>query len=318
MEPSSNPSGGRRLRSPHLLLVLAAFYLIFISFNLPSFLEMVASLGGDDNGIRSAMTGVEDVEMNKPLLNSVVYEDSFQRKLEDNGHKYKSSFLMTREQQPVEDADENDDSKEKPMKKKNKSSSHQPYGRLMEEMMMRRNSTGGGMLERMADEAWILGKKAWEDADKFELKDPTTVHPISSTVVDGTTVGSCPSWVSTNGEELSRGDKLMFLPCGLAAGSSITVVGTPHHAHQEYVPQLAKSRNGNPMVMVSQFMVELQGLKAVDGEEPPKILHLNPRLRGDWSHHPVIEHNTCYRMQWGTAQRCDGLQSNNEEELLGN
>jgi len=42
------------------------------------------------------------------------------------------------------------------------------------------------------------------------------------------------------------------------------------------------------VVMVSQFMIELQGLKSVDGEEPPKILHLNPRLKGDWSKQPVI------------------------------
>jgi hypothetical protein len=94
-------------------------------------------------------------------------------------------------------------------------------------------------------------------------------------------------------------------------------VGTPHHAHQEYVPQLARLRNGNGIVMVSQFMIELQGLKSVEGEDPPKILHLNPRLRGDWSQHPVIEHNTCYRMQWGAAQRCDGLPSKKDEDMLG-
>ncbi|KAF2282545.1 hypothetical protein GH714_043753 [Hevea brasiliensis] len=41
--------------------------------------------------------------------------------------------------------------------------------------------------------------------------------------------------------------------------------------------------------MVSQFMMELQGLKTVDGEEPPRILHFNPRLKGDWSGKPVIE-----------------------------
>lgn len=33
-------------------------------------------------------------------------------------------------------------------------------------------------------------------------------------------------------------------------------------------------------VKVSQFM-ELQGLKAVEGEDPPRILHFNPRLNGD-------------------------------------
>ncbi|XP_035846269.1 hydroxyproline O-galactosyltransferase GALT2-like [Helianthus annuus] len=102
-----------------------------------------------------------------------------------------------------------------------------------------------------------------------------------------------------SGEELTKGDRIMFLPCGLAAGSSITVVGTPNYAHKEYVPQLARIKGCDPMVLVSQFKVELQGLKYVVAEDPPKILLLNPRLRGDWSHQPVIEHNTCYRMQWG-------------------
>jgi hypothetical protein len=83
------------------------------------------------------------------------------------------------------------------------------------------------------------------------------------------------------------------------------------------VPQLARLRKGDAMVMVSQFMVELQGLKSVDGEEPPKILHVNPRLKGDWSKRPVIEHNTCYRMQWGKAQRCDGVPAKSDEDILG-
>jgi hypothetical protein len=120
-----------------------------------------------------------------------------------------------------------------------------------------------------------------------------------------------------SGEELLKGDGLMFLPCGLAAGSSITVVGTPHYAHKEYSPQLAKLKNGDGLVSVSQFLFELQGLKSVEGEDPPKILHLNPRLKGDWSKRPVIEHNTCYRMHWGTAQRCDGRPSEDDDGMLG-
>ncbi|KAL8238238.1 hypothetical protein R6Q59_019319 [Mikania micrantha] len=127
----------------------------------------------------------------------------------------------------------------------------------------------------------------------------------------------CPPWVSISGEELTKGGRIMFLPCGLAVGSSITVVGTPHNAHKEYVPQLAKTKGGDPVVLVSQFKVELQGLKSVVAEDPPKILHLNPQLRGDWSHQPVIEHNTCYRMQWGAAQRCDGLPSKGDDDMLG-
>ncbi|PUZ57900.1 hypothetical protein GQ55_5G466400 [Panicum hallii var. hallii] len=66
--------------------------------------------------------------------------------------------------------------------------------------------------------------------------------------------------------------------------------------------------------MVSQFMMELQGLKTVDSEDPPRILHFNPRLRGDWSGKPVIEQNTCYCMQWGTPLRCEGWRSRADEE----
>lgn len=122
--------------------------------------------------------------------------------------------------------------------------------------------------------------------------------------------------VSMGKDEMAAGESLTFLPCGLEVGSSITVIGTPHYAHQEYVPQLAKLRQGDGIVMVSQFIVELQGLKAVDGEEPPKILHFNPRVKGDWSQRPVIEHNTCYRMQWGKAMRCDGIVSKEDDDTV--
>nr|ADZ04627.1 hypothetical protein [Oryza glaberrima] len=150
-------------------------------------------------------------------------------------------------------------------------------------------------LDRMADDAWALGLTAWEDAAAF------AGDPWELAAVDTATTDKCPSAVSVR----ARG-RVVFLPCGLAAGSSVTVVGTPRAAHKEYVPQLARMRQGDGTVLVSQFMVELQGLRAVDGEDPPRILHLNPRLRGDWSQRPIIEHNTCYRMQWGSAQRCDG------------
>lgn len=71
---------------------------------------------------------------------------------------------------------------------------------------------------------------------------------------------------------------------------------------------------GEEALMVSQFMMELLGLKTVDGEEPPRILHFNPRLKGDWSGKPVIEQNTCYRMHWGTPLRCEGWSSQADEE----
>lgn len=96
-----------------------------------------------------------------------------------------------------------------------------------------------------------------------------------------------------------------MIPCGLTLGSHVTVVGKPLKAH---VTESGKE--------VSHFVMELQGLRAVDGEEPPRILHLNPRLRGDWSGKPVIEMNTCYRMQWGEAMRCDGWKSRADEDTV--
>ncbi|KAM0950705.1 putative galactosylxylosylprotein 3-beta-galactosyltransferase [Dioscorea sansibarensis] len=163
-------------------------------------------------------------------------------------------------------------------------------------------------LEKVANEAWDLGLRAWEEISNYE--------DVNQTVVLEGNPMSCPSSVSMGDEEMADGEWLMFLPCGLAAGSAITVVGTPHEAHEEYVPELAVVKNGDGRVMVSQFVLELQGLKAVDGEEPPKILHLNPRLRGDWSHVAVIEHNTCYRMQWGSAMRCDGLPHKKDDDSV--
>lgn len=94
-----------------------------------------------------------------------------------------------------------------------------------------------------------------------------------------------------------------MIPCGLTLGSHITVVGKP----------LRKKK----VSKVFQFVMELQGLKTVeDGEEPPRILHFNPRLKGDWNWNgkPVIELNTCYRMQWGVALRCDGWKTRADED----
>ncbi|KAL6658830.1 hypothetical protein ACP70R_002870 [Stipagrostis hirtigluma subsp. patula] len=164
-------------------------------------------------------------------------------------------------------------------------------------------------LDLMADDAWALGLTAWEEAAAF-AGDPWELAASASRAARAAS-DKCPPAVSMR----ARG-RVVFLPCGLAAGSSVTVVGTPRAAHKEYVPQLARMRQGDGTVLVSQFMVELQGLRAVDGEDPPRILHLNPRLRGDWSQHPILEHNTCYRMQWGAAQRCDGSPPDDNEDKV--
>ncbi|CAA0832294.1 Probable beta-1-3-galactosyltransferase 20 [Striga hermonthica] len=292
------PSSVRRFKLSYLLLGAALFYLILVFFKFPEFFESASVLSSDDS--HGGLHGLSIVdEKGAEMSESDISSDGFHRILQNNekqGGSVNSGDVISREE-------ENYQKQEIP--------TSQRYGRITGEILRRINSTKNiSVLDKMAEEAWVLGSKAWNDVNKYDEKDIDM-----STILEGKPE-SCPSWVSMNGEELAKRDYIMFLPCGLAAGSSVTVIGTPHHAHQEYVPQLAKLRVDDALVMVSQFMVELQGLKAVNGEDPPKILHLNPRLRGDWSHQQVIEHNTCYRMQWGTAQRCDGLPSKSDDDML--
>ena len=126
---------------------------------------------------------------------------------------------------------------------------------------------------------------------------------------------ACPASVAVQREQLPYdGVRVVELPCGLAVGSHVTVVARPRPARPEYDPKIAERKDGEAAVMVSQFMVELVGTKAVDGEAPPRILHFNPRIRGDYSRRPVIEMNSCYRMQWGQSQRCEGFASRPAED----
>ncbi|RDY14125.1 Hydroxyproline O-galactosyltransferase GALT6, partial [Mucuna pruriens] len=144
-------------------------------------------------------------------------------------------------------------------------------------------------LHRAARDAWLEGKRLWEEVESVKK-----TENVAENVSD-----SCQHSISLSGSEL-RGQKgviVMVLPCGLTLGSHVTVVGTPRWAHWEDDPKISVEGK----VMVSQFMMELQGLKSVDKEDPPRILHFNPRLKGDYSGKPVIEQNTCYRMQWGSA-----------------
>ncbi|KAL9325421.1 hypothetical protein ACSQ67_006066 [Phaseolus vulgaris] len=142
-------------------------------------------------------------------------------------------------------------------------------------------------LHKAAMHAWFQGKRLWEEVESVMKTE--------------------------NGE---KGVKVMMLPCGLTLGSHFTVVGTPRWAHWEDDPKISVVKEGEGKVMVSQFMMELQGLKSVDKEEPPRILHFNPRLKGDYTGKPVIEQNTCYRMQWGSALRCEGWKSRADEDTV--
>ncbi|KAL9682644.1 hypothetical protein QQ045_014446 [Rhodiola kirilowii] len=179
-------------------------------------------------------------------------------------------------------------------------------GLVFDAQMFNSNDKDG--LQKTAKSAWDVGIKLWDDIQSGKVK-------IDTEKVKNQTNETCPHSISISGDEFMSKGKIMVLPCGLTLGSHITVVGKPRFAHSEGDPKIALVREGE-QVMVSQFMLELQGLKTVDGEDPPRILHLNPRLKGDWSGKPVIEQNTCYRMQWGTAQRCEGWQSKADEETV--
>ncbi|KAL6637638.1 hypothetical protein ACP70R_025210 [Stipagrostis hirtigluma subsp. patula] len=116
----------------------------------------------------------------------------------------------------------------------------------------------------------------------------------------------CPPTVALSGARLrgaGGGVVVLPLPCGLALGSHVTVVGAPRRAPR-----------GRGAAVAQQFAVELRG--EGDGDAAPRILHFNPRLRGDWSGRPVIEQNTRFRGQWGPALRCEGRRSRPDEETV--
>ncbi|XP_015970265.1 hydroxyproline O-galactosyltransferase GALT6 [Arachis duranensis] len=169
-----------------------------------------------------------------------------------------------------------------------------------------------GPIHETARHARQEGKKVWEELE-------SGIEQGISTEDTENLIGSCPLSVSLTGAEFEARGKVVEIPCGLTLGSHVTVVGKPRKAH------VTGSSNGEAWYeegeggggrVVSHFVMELQGLRTVDGEEPPRILHFNPRLKGDWSGKPVIELNTCYRMQWGTSLRCDGWKSRADEETV--
>lgn len=165
------------------------------------------------------------------------------------------------------------------------------------------------VLHKAAKEAWLAGKKIWDELESGKIQ----LDQNNNTSADNRTE-RCPNWIALSGSQFSARNRIMEIPCGLTLGSHITVVGKPRWGHPEKNSKISLVKEGAEAVTVSQFLMELQGLKTVDGEDPPRILHFNPRLKGDWSGRPVIEQNTCYRMQWGNALRCEGWNSRADEE----
>ncbi|CAK8563111.1 unnamed protein product [Lathyrus sativus] len=144
--------------------------------------------------------------------------------------------------------------------------------------------------------AYRAGRRVWE-----ELESAKTPIQTGAVLKPENKSRPCPQSVYVSGVDFVGNGSLMTIPCGLTLGSHVTLVGMPL---------------GTPEGKISHFIVELQGLKTGEGEDPPRILHFNPRLKGDWSNKPVIELNTCYRMQWGTSLRCDGWKSRADQDTV--
>ncbi|KAK7354123.1 hypothetical protein VNO80_19581 [Phaseolus coccineus] len=167
-----------------------------------------------------------------------------------------------------------------------------------------KGNDGSLELYKLVKHARRVGRRLWEDIESGKSRTVVSKPENRSS--------SCPGSISLS---VSDAVGVVPLPCGLTLGSHVTVVGKPLAARPDFEPKIAVVTEDEP-VMVSQFVVELQGLKTVDGEEPPRVFHFNPRLKGDWSGKPVIELNTCYRMQWGSALRCDGWKSKADEDTV--
>ncbi|KAG0548085.1 hypothetical protein BDA96_01G136400 [Sorghum bicolor] len=146
-------------------------------------------------------------------------------------------------------------------------------------------------LHEAAARAFRSGGRLLRDALSSSPSSSAPAPPPAAAGADGAT--RCPASITRSGAYL-------HLPCGLALGSHVTLVGAP--------------RGGRGAAGVAQFSVELRG--EGDGDAAPTILHFNPRLSGDWSRRPVIELNTRFRGQWGPALRCEGRPSRHDEETV--
>ncbi|KAJ7565090.1 hypothetical protein O6H91_02G047500 [Diphasiastrum complanatum] len=161
-------------------------------------------------------------------------------------------------------------------------------------------------LKLSAQEAWVAGREAWTVVEGA-FSPGNGSFPRQN--LDKTL--SCPMEISMTGEELAKKVGRIILPCGLAKGSSITVMAVPLAGDIQEVP-VNQTETGS-----SQFILELRTSNLGDSEDASRLLHVNPRLKGDWRRKPVIEYNTCYRGQWGLRQRCAGWKTPDYDDGTG-
>ncbi|CAI9768042.1 unnamed protein product [Fraxinus pennsylvanica] len=267
-----------RLRSIQALLGLLFLYLLLVSFEIP--LVLRTGLGLESSEVQST-----EILISHPIIRSV-NDNQFSRK-----EKEKQVFRLP----------------------ERKMGEHKNISGLIFDENAFNNSVSKDAiseLHRAARDAFVLGKKILEECESGKTRAAVENRTMKMAAEP------CPNSVFVSREDFLKKENLMLIPCGLSLGSHITVVGMPRWARVESESRIGQVKEDGESVMVSQFMMELQGLKSVDGEDPPKILHFNPRIKGDWSGRPVIELNTCYRMQWGSAHRCEGWRSRADEETV--
>ncbi|KAL3819343.1 hypothetical protein ACJIZ3_005248 [Penstemon smallii] len=277
-----------RQRSTRVLIVLGIFYLLLVSFEVPFVL-------------RNGFASVSQENLFSTSSNSKPFLLESAENLEEKEAPIRPLDVVPHQSRPD---------------RKIKQFPQNPLSTLNFTAGIVNLSLDSGIF-KSAKDALELGRNLWQELE--------SIGKINVSNSGGNIRGNnnnirskleeCPHSISMTGDEFSRNKKVMVLPCGLTLGSHVTVVGKPRVAHAETDPKISLLKEGQ-YLMVSQFMMELQGLKTVEGEDPPRILHFNPRLKGDWSGKPVIEHNTCYRMQWGTSQRCEGWKSRADEETV--
>lgn len=169
-----------------------------------------------------------------------------------------------------------------------------------------------GALRKAAHLAWKAGRRAWKELESVSSNAEYMPPPATRSRV------FCPKSIFKENLGIEETQQFIPFPCGLTVGSSITVVGKPRPPHFEYKPSIGRIRDdGSPSSEVSHFVMELHGQKESKSEEPPRILHINPRLKGDWSDKQVIELNSCYNGQWGKSQRCDGTPAHYNQQVDG-
>jgi beta-1,3-galactosyltransferase len=108
----------------------------------------------------------------------------------------------------------------------------------------------------------------------------------------------CPYSIRTMNPYKSEGSNFtMSIPCGLVAGSSVTVIGTPG------------SLSGN-------FWIDLVGTALPGESQKPIVLHYNVRLTGDkLTEGPEIVQNAFTASNgWGYEDRCPCSNLNNATE----